>query len=58
MPVLDTAASHITRMIAEMEAMVGRHKDMLTQIEAEAAAEAKRIPTMQDLRDFISRIPV
>jgi hypothetical protein len=43
-------------MVAEVEAMLARHKDALAAVEAEVAAEAARVPTVADLRELVARM--
>ena len=53
-----TAIEHARAMVAEVEAMLGRHKETLATIETEAAAEAAKVPTMEDVRALVARVPV
>lgn len=57
MAALDTARDHLERIVAEGETMLARHKEALAQMQAEAEAEAKRVPTLQEVRDMLARIP-
>lgn len=61
---LKAARDVLTTVVAENNAIVARHQDALGQVdaavaslEAEAIAEAKRIPTVADLKSLVDRLP-
>jgi len=61
---LKTARDVLTAVVAENNAIVQRHQEALSQVdaavaslEAEAIAEAKRIPTVSDLKALVERLP-
>ncbi len=58
MSALEAARSHVTDMVAELEAMVAKHKERLAAVEAEVASEAAKVPTWEDVRALIARVPV
>lgn len=58
MSAIEFARSHVTDAVADTEALLGKLKERLAAIEEEAAKEAAKIPTLEDVRALIARVPV
>ncbi len=58
MSALEVARGHVTDLVAELEAMLVKHRERLATIETEVASEAAKIPTWEDVRVMVSRVPV
>jgi hypothetical protein len=57
MSAIDAARSHAATVVADLEAMLAKAREHLTTIEAEVANEAAKIPTMEDVRALVARVP-
>ena len=57
MEALDYARTHLAEIVAETEAMLAKHRDRLATVDAAVAAEAAKVPTWEDVRAMIARVP-
>ncbi len=57
MSALTVARSHIADLASELEAMASKNKERLVTLEAEVASEAAKIPTWEEVRAMIARVP-
>ena len=57
MSAIKNARDHLAGVIAETDALLSRYKEHLVALDAEVAEEAAKVPTWEDVRALVARVP-
>ena len=57
MSAIKNARDDLAGVIAETDALLSRYKERLVALDAEVAEEAAKVPTWEDVRALVARVP-